>query len=384
MLSRFYRASAVFALLGLATLACTREELKDRAQAMRPKAGVEIADDLGYQGLVEGLSEQSGWLRKTMKPMQFGPRTVEATAYADRLDGLVTAIQGGDAARYLQDNFDAYEVYGNESWGQVKLTSYFEPVIKGSRVPSDAHPEPLLGRPEDLLTINTSAYWEPIKGVSSMRGRLDPGKPNRIVPYFSRKDIYGGALRGRNLELAYVDPIDGFFMQVQGSGTIELDDGAALRVGYADQNGHPYVAIGRFLVDVIDKDAMSMDTIIAHLRTLTPERRAELMANNPSYVFFEARTGPALTSNTTAVVDGRTIATDAKFFPKGAIALLTFDSPSDTAEPRKVTRLVIDQDTGGAIRGGGRVDLFWGRGPEAGRIAGAINQSAKLHYLVPK
>ncbi len=159
-----------------------------------------------------------------------------------------------------------------------------------------------------------------------------------------------------------------------------------IRVGCADQNGHPYVAIGGFLRDVIPKEQMGMDAIVRHLRTLTGEKRRTLLAANPSYVFFEVRKGAALTANTTSVLAGRTIATDARFFPKGALALLAFEKPAgDAATPGvAVTRLVIDQDTGGAIKGGGRVDLFWGRGAEAGRIAGSIHQTAKRRYLVPR
>lgn len=365
-------------------VSCTREELKDASKAMRPKASGPITDDLDYAGLAEGLVEQSAWLRRQEKPLQFGPRTVTPATYADRLDGLIAALADGSQATYLKEQFETYEVYGAQSWGEVKLTSYFEPLLKGAKAPTAEFPEPVLRRPDDLLTIQTSAYPEPIKSISSMRGRVDPTRPTRIIPYFSRQEIYEGALKDRGLELIYLDPIDAFFMQIQGSGTVELDDGSTVRLGYADQNGHPYVAIGKFLLDVIAKDEMSMERIVAHLRTATPARRTELLASNPSYVFFESRTGPALTANTTAVVPGRTIATDARFFPKGTIAILTFEVPTESGDTKQVSRLVIDQDTGGAIRGGGRADLFWGQGPQAGKIAGAINQTARLLYLVPK
>lgn len=350
---------------------------------MRPSSSSDLSDDLNFDALTGVLQEQSAWLRKTNGTMHFGPKTVSAASYADKLDGLIDAIAGGGqaATTYLQQNFVLYDVYGADDWGKVRLTSYFEPVIKGSRRPTADHPEPVLKRPDDLLTIATNLYWDPIKGVSSMRGRMDPKKPNRVVPYFSRAEIAAGALKDRQLALAYVDPIEAFFMQVQGSGSIDFDDGATLRVGYADQNGHPYKAIGSLLLDVIPKEKMSMDAIVAHLHTLHAAARNKILDANPSYVFFEERHGPALTSNTTAAIGGRTIATDAKYFPKGALALLRFIPPGRTD---KTARLVADQDSGGAIKGGGRVDLFWGRGKEAGSVAGTIDQTAELAYLVPR
>ncbi len=366
---------AVLVGLQMALGACTRAPLVDPSQAMRPKAGVAIEDDMAYAELAAPLREQVAVLRKSGKSLRFGAKSIDAAAYAEKLEALILALDAGKGAEHLRAHFDTYEVYGGERWGEVKLTAYYEPIIQGAREATAQYSEPVMRRPDDLLAIATNQYWEPIKGVSSMRGRLDPKQKTRIIPYFTRDEIYKGALKERQLELAWVDPVDGFFMQIQGSGTIALDDGASLRVGYADQNGHPYKAIGSLLLDAIPKAKMSMDAIVAHLRGLDLAKRMELMAANPSYVFFDVRQGPAVTSNTTAAIPGRTIATDTKFFPKGAIALLQFDGK---------TRVVIDQDAGGAIRGGGRVDLFWGRGAEAGKIAGAINQKATLHYLVPR
>lgn len=373
--------------LSLVLAACTREGPKTVAEAMRPTAlPAAVADDLAFAGLAEGAAAQATYHRTAQRPVTLGPDTVPAETYAVMLDGLAAALAAGKGAEYLATCCKAYEVYGNDDWGEVKLTSYYEPLIKGSRTPTPEHSEALLRAPDDLLVIATGAFWEPIKDIGTMRGRMDPAKPNRVIPYHDRTAIYGGALAGRGLELAYVDPIDGFFMQVQGSGTVALDDGTELRVGYADQNGHPYSAIGKYLLDVIPKEKMSMDAIVNHLRTLDPVQRTALLAKNPSYVFFLERSGAPVTSNNTPVVAGRTIATDAKFFPKGTLAILSFEHPPvpPEAKPRRVTRLVFDQDTGGAIKGGGRVDLFWGRGAEAGRIAGAVNQKARLVYLAPR
>ena len=191
--------------------------------------------------------------------------------------------------------------------------------------------------------------------------------------------------------MAWADPSDAFFVQVQGSGTVVLEDGKRLRVGYADQNGHKYESIGKFMVDVLPKGKISLQTIEAYLRGLSADQIRAYLFRNPSYVFFHEIDGEAVTSLGVPVIPGRTIATDGRYFPKGALAILDidkprFDSPTDEkpAGTEHVSRWVLDTDTGGAIRGGGRVDLFWGNGPEAKRYAGQIKSPGRLVYLVPK
>lgn len=382
-------------LFVLAASACTRKPLENRRDAMRLTEPVKIQDDLDLKTFVRGLSDQIAWLRKTgaNKDLQFGPRKVSRIAYATALEGLRAQSEGlnspNDLQDYLEKNFDFYEVFGKKNWGDIHLTSYFIPIIPGSRTKTDRFNEPFLKSPNDLLTISTSSYWNSIKEIGTMRGRVSPKNSRKIIPFYSRAEIYGGALKSRNLELVWVDPIDAFITQIQGSGTVQLKNGQMMRLGYADQNGHPYVAIGKFLFDVIPKEKMSLKSIEAHLRTLTPESLRILLAKNPSFVFFRKIDSEAITANTTPVQDGRTIASDARYFPKGALGMLTFAKPTQ-ADPsnkelnRPVTRFVFDQDTGGAIKGGGRVDLFWGKGREAGVLAGSINQQAQMRYLVPK
>lgn len=360
---------------------------------MRQTQSQNIFDDLPLTTLVQGITEQSAWLQKTATgpDLRFGPRTVARTAYAHALDDLAAFLATGPAAKdlqsYIDARFDWYEVYGDEGWGQVKLTSYYLPRVNGSKVKTDVYTEPFLRRPDDLIQIMTAKYWEPVKEIGTMRGRLDPSDLRRVLPYYSRTEINSGLLSAKGLELVWADPIDVFVTHIQGSGTVLLDSGEEIRLGYADQNGHPYVAIGKFLLDQIPLEQMSMQRIEDHLRTLPPAELHAFLEQNPSYVFFRQLEGEATTANTTQVVDGRTIATDTKFFPKGALGLLAFAKP-ESVSPEGATspvgRLVIDQDTGGAIKGPGRVDLFWGKGNAAGRIAGTINQSAKLFYLVPR
>jgi membrane-bound lytic murein transglycosylase A len=214
-----------------------------------------------------------------------------------------------------------------------------------------------------------------------------------VVPFPSRAQIDGEAvLAKQGLELCYVDPIEAFFFHIQGSGRVQLPGGRSLHLTYAGQNGHPYYPIGKDLFEIIPKEEMSLQRIEAHLRSLPPNQRQELMNKNPSYVFFAAAPeGRGLTYQGTPVVAGRTIATDRGLFPKGALAVLQTQIPVFADAQATVpsqwtshTRLVLDQDTGGAIRGAGRVDYFWGSGRQAAQAAGVMKSPGKLWYLVPR
>jgi membrane-bound lytic murein transglycosylase A len=212
------------------------------------------------------------------------------------------------------------------------------------------------------------------------------------LPYYTREEIESKqVLEGQNLEFAWVDPVDAFFVQIQGSGTVRFEDGEELRLGYAAKNGHPFIGISKYLSDVIPVERMSMQAVDGYLRQLPEDEMKRILNKNPSYVFFRILEGKPVTSLGAEVVDGRTIATDPSFFPKGALAYMEFPKPvfKDEAsiEPigwEPTSRLVLDQDTGGAIRGPYRVDLYWGSGKEAGRHAGVMKERGRLYYLVPK
>jgi membrane-bound lytic murein transglycosylase A len=189
----------------------------------------------------------------------------------------------------------------------------------------------------------------------------------------------------------WVDPIDGYFLQVQGSGRIRLPKGDELRVGYSERNGQKYESIGKFLAGKIPSGKVTMQTIEAYLRSAPPEEARKLMYNNPSYVFFRRLDENAITTMGVPAESGRTIATDPRYFAKGLLGFISstkpeFDSASAIEPVRwsEFSRFVLDEDTGGAITGGGRVDMFWGSGAEAGQTAGVMKQKGKLYYLAPK
>ena len=283
------------------------------------------------------------------------------------------------AKTFFERRFTPWRMTGSST---SMVTGYYEPLLTGSRTRKGAFRHAVYGAPPDLLTIDLGDVRPDLKG-QRLRGRIDG---NRVVPYFSRADIESGrgAMAGR--ELLYVDDaIDLFFLQIQGSGRVKLDTGETVRLNYADQNGHAYRSIGRTLIDrgELRLDQASMQGIKAWALA-NPAKLNELLNTNPSYVFFreiklEGEAGPpgALGVPLTA---GRSIAIDPAFVPLGAPVWLVTTFPNTS---RPLERLMLAQDTGGAIRGPQRADFFWGFGDEAGREAGRMRQSGELWLLWP-
>lgn len=388
---------------------CARAPIKDRSGAMRPASKLpELADDLGYESLKAGLQANVDYIRTSSRigsEITFGPAKIKKTQYIAALEFL---LSHSDSIESFQQNtvqyFDYYEVYGNEDWGQIKATSYYAPVLEGSAKPTKKLCQPLYMTPDDMLSIDVDAFaevfpkWKTFKeqvmeqksSHAIARARLT--KDKKIVPYWDREEIDSKkAIKDKDAILVYVDPIKAFFLQIQGSGTVVLEDGTQFRVGYASQNGFPYVAIGSLLLDKIPKDKMSMQNIESYLRTLSKKEMQKILNQNPSYVFFQKLTGKPLTYLGAETVDGRTVATDQHFFPKGTLAFLQFEKPVfasatdvDPSSWVKTSRYVLDQDTGGAIRGPGRLDLFSGGGAEAEQFSGVLKNPGRLYYLVPK
>ena len=381
--------------------ACGRTAAPSPETAFRAVAAPTLSDDLNLKDLASGITTQRSALsRNPHSAMQFGPVSITHGKYVQALDRLsselISSRSNSEKLEYIRNNFLFYEIYGAQDWGQILLTGYFEPLIRGSLRPTSALSQPLYRRPDDLVTIPLGAFSPRFKEESALKGRLAKG---RVVPYYSREDIDGKhTLKGRGLEICWVDPIDAFFLQIQGSGTIELKDGSQFFVTYAEKNGHKYEAIGKFLKERIAPAAITMQSIVALLKTMPESERSELLFRNPSYVFFNRSPQRAITSLGIPATSGRTIAADPKFVPKGALAFITFNkpvfdteaAPSDPSQSSikvssiEVGRFVLDQDSGGAITGTGRIDLFWGRGDDAKRYAGVLQSPARIWYLVPK
>ena len=296
-------------------------------------------------------------------------------------------INSSDSAsvfRFFEAHFAPYLLTNPDGTTSGLVTGYYEPLLQGSRTRSSTYSQPVLGVPNDLLTIDLGEVLPDLKNMR-LRGRL---QGNKVIPYYSRADI---TLREQDFAdrvLLWVDDaVELFFLQIQGSGRVKLPDGKLVRIGYADQNGHPYQSIGRVLIDQgeLKLEQASMQGIQAWARA-NPKKLNDVLNANPSYVFFRevADTGSkdvgpqgALGVPLTAE---RSIAVDPRYVPLAAPVFISTTQPNSTAP---LQRLMMAQDTGGAIRGVVRADFFWGFGAEAGRQAGRMKQSGQMWVLLP-
>ncbi len=265
------------------------------------------------------------------------------------------------------------------------FTGYFEPQLRGSRRQSERYHVPLHTAPADLITVDLGRFRDDLRG-RRLAGRV---RGRSLEPYDDRAAISAGSLRGRGLELVWVDDaIDAFFLHIQGSGRIALDDGSTFRVGYAAQNGHPYHAIGRTLIDwgELERSEVSLQTIDAWLRA-NPDRASEVMTENASYVFFRAMDGDGpVGAQGVQLVPERSLAVDRQYVPLGVPIWLDAMTPQAAPEAEDVRRqwLLVAQDVGGAIRGAVRGDVFWGAGESAKAIAGHMAHRGRYWALVPR
>ena len=286
--------------------------------------------------------------------------------------------------QFFESRFMPWRLTNPDGTTQGMITGYYEPLLRGSRQRTANFAQPVLGVPRDLLSIDLSDVLPDLKN-RRLRGRL---QGNKIVPYYSRAEIVGNEKAFSDRVLLWVDDaVELFFLQIQGSGRVRLPDGSLVRLNYADQNGHPYRSVGRVLIDrgELKADQASMQGIQAWARA-NPAKLDELLNSNPSYVFFREtksaggdELGPpgALGVPLTA---GRSIAVDPAQVPLGAPVFLATTRPNST-EP--LQRLMLAQDTGGAIRGVVRADFFWGFGAEAGAEAGRMRQQGQMWVILP-
>jgi membrane-bound lytic murein transglycosylase A len=352
---------------------------------------LELRDDGEPAALRAAIAESLVWLRT--RPAEerfvFGPRETTAGELLAALERLRSRIVDGLSpeeltTRVLED-FEPLEAAGGED-GRVLLTGYYEPTIEASLTRTEEYATPVYGPPRDLIEVPLEAFAERFK-AERVFGRLEGRK---LVPYWTRAEIRGGKLGGQGLELAWAkDPVALFFVEVQGSGTLRLPDGSERRIGYASSNGRPYRSIGSLLIQegAIPRESMSMQALRAWLAA-NPLQCERVLSFNESYVFFRFLESAAVGSLGRPVTPGRSIATDARLFPRGALAFISTERPEalpdGTVGWRPLSRFVLNQDTGGAIKGAGRVDVFWGRGPEAELAAGMMKQKGRLIFFAPR
>lgn len=345
-----------------------------------------LVDDGERESLRLAIERNRDYLRRLGdREVVFGPRTLAAgelrEAY-DRFAGYLREDRTPEGlAAQVAYTFDVYK-----SAESMLVTGYYVPRIAASLRRSSEFKVPIYGPPGDVFRIDLSDFSEKYKGVK-ISGLL---VGHRLLPYPDRREIREtGRLRGREIAWAR-DPVDVFFLEIQGSGILQLPNGREIRVGYAGANGREYRAIGRLLIErgLIEREKVSMQSIRRYL-TEHPEEVREILDYNESTVFFRRLKGEPLGNLGVPVTGGRSIATDQSLFPRGALGFLVSEVPAmaedgTTVAAGPLRRYVLNQDTGGAIRGAGRVDFFWGRGDEAAERAGLMKQPGELYFLLPK
>ena len=290
---------------------------------------------------------------------------------------VAEGLQPGNARQFFETWFRPWSITDRGA-DEGLFTGYYEPLLQGSLSPGGVYTTPLYAKPDDMITVDLGLFVDDLEG-RQVTGQLEGGK---LVPYHDRTEIDAGALAERNLEIVWVDdPVDAFFLHIQGSGRVQLENGGEMRVGYAGQNGHAYFAIGRELVarGALTKEEVSLQTIrewlLAH-----PDEAFDVMGMNASYIFFRELEGPGpIGSQGVPLTPERSLAVDRDFIPMGVLLWVDTTLP-DNAPYR---RLMVAQDTGGAIKNPVRGDIFFGAGARAEDLAGHMRQQGRMWLLLP-
>ena len=353
-----------------------------------------FADDMGYEDLEAGIQQSISYLKKVppSKCFKFGEDLFDAAHMIQSLGYFLNFIQTKpsreDLKKFIESNYWVYQADGKDSSAQVLFTGYYEPILKGSLNKSAEYKFPIYARPDDLVTIDLSLFSSRFKGQRLIGRYTD----KTIVPYYSRKEIeYGGCLEDRAGTIAWIsDPVDLFFLQIQGSGKIWLDNDQIINVHYDTTNGQPYRSIGKLLIErgKIPRSEMSMQKIRAYLYS-HPAEVGNILNYDSSYVFFRLEKEGPLGCLGVKLTPGRSLAVDRKLFPLSALSFIETKKPLVRNDKEIQTwinfrRFVLNHDTGGAIQGPGRADLFWGHGTYAEIAAGYMQHLGKLYFLVLK
>lgn len=359
-----------------------------------------LNEDIPVDALRPAIQKSLTWYSRLPdeKPLAFGDKTIKAGIFRESLSHFLSLLDAGDInAESISREFDVFRVHTEDRSKKMLITGYFEPVLEGSLKKSSLFKWPLYGIPSDLVTVELDRFNPAKFQGERLVGRVEK---NRLIPYYTRAEIDGrkvlerpGGQSGQPLAAPLVwlkSPVDAFFLHVQGSGVIRLPDDRRVRVGYAGANGRPYYSIGKTLIDngALAREEMSLQAIRNYLES-HPETQNDIMWKNESYVFYKWVSEGPLGSLGAVVTEGRSVASDPRYHPRGAIGFLISEKPVYDASGQlqsweKLSRWVLNQDAGGAIKGSGRIDLFCGTGNEAERRAGPMKQPGELYYLIKK
>jgi membrane-bound lytic murein transglycosylase A len=363
---------------------------------LKPSEYPRFSDDLFYDSIDQAVYQSLTYLNRVPgnRVFNFAGDRYDARHMIRSMEFFLSFIQSDpsveDLNAFIAEHFAVYKSTGKDQTEDVLFTGYYEPSLRGSLEKTDVYKYPIYSRPEDLVTIDLRKFSDDKAFQQTLIGRTTDKKT--VVPYYERKDITrGNLLDGQAEILAYVDDkIDLFFLEIQGSGIIYLDSGGFIRVHYLTKNGQPYRSIGGYMIRAgkVAKEEMSMQKIREYLE-LHPDEVDPILNYNPSYVFFTLEEGGPYGCYAVAVTPERTIATDKRMFPACAMAFIQTEKPlingdGDIVEWIPFGRFVLNQDTGGAIRGPGRADLFKGNGEYARISAGHMKHTGSMYFFVLK
>lgn len=380
------------ALAGLLLAAC--EEAKKPEQQPKPPEGLMLSETR-FEALkgwsTDRVSDAIPAMRKSCarlanvpgdRSLGTPPLPMSASDWAGACTALQSVRDGdeGAARAFFQSQFTPFRA-SDAGETEGLFTGYFEAELTGSRYPSARYATPLYARPDDLVSVDLGNFDEELKG-RTLAGRVEKGN---LLPYPERREIEAGLLSNKGLELVWVDdPVDAFLLQVQGSGRVMLDDGTVMRLGFAGHNGRPYKSIGRALIDrgELTADQAGWNGIRGWLNR-NPGQQAALFAVNPRFVFFRKLEGDGpIGAEGVALTAGRSLAVDRRYIPLRLPVWLETTWPGTTEQP--LNRLMVAQDTGGAIKGPVRGDFFWGTGDAALAEAGKMRSRGSYVLLLPR
>jgi membrane-bound lytic murein transglycosylase A len=353
-------------------------------------AAIPFSDDGTRDSLLAALAQSRAYYGNlpAAYAIQYGEQSYtpqQMVRSLDLFESLVRNVGDPDSfQKELRRRFLVFESVAES--GNNLFTGYYEPVIPGSDAPRGTLTTPLYSRPADLLEIPLELFGKDLPARRLM-GRVNSG---RVVPYYSRREIEQQGTKNASAKaIVYVDPVDLFFLQIQGSGRVEMPDGRVLRVGYDASNGHPYRSLGAEMIrrEMLRREDVTLQSIRQYLAQ-NPERVAPLLNSNPSYVFFRERQGEEgpVGSLGVPLVSGRSLAADQRLLPPAGIVYVMTTVPvvGDPAETQPLRRFMLVQDIGGAIRGHGRGDIFWGAGAAAEWRAGYARSPGRLFAIVAR
>lgn len=386
---------AVFFMSGCAALV-VREVRGPEDALVRIRMGrfPRFLDDLDRASLREAVKGSIKYFRSLPQDRHviFGPDTYTVSQVASSLETILALLDETctpeEFDHLVSSRFYVYQSIGRGWRRHVLFTGYYEPIVEGSLTRDEYHPYPLYRRPDELVQVRLGMFNPRLEGQRII-GRLEGQK---LVPFYTREGINReGVLEGRGYEIVWLtDRVDRYFLQIQGSGLVRLKDGTYLRVNYDAANGRPYRSIGKLLIDrgEVTRKEMSMQRIRSYLHD-HPEKMDEVLFHDPSYTFFRIVEKGPLGNINIPLTTGRSIATDSRLFPKGGLAFIITEKPvidekGEITGWKRFSRFVVNQDTGGAIRGPAKVDLFWGEGEIAEISAGNMKQMGKLFFLMKK